>query len=78
MYTLFFQTLFDVIDANEDGYIQLDEFLYAVLFFMFSSGPDSPLSLMFGPVQEEEKWILVRIIGGGFQCLIETDTVPQN
>ena len=55
MYTLFFQTLFDVIDANEDGYIQLDEFLYAVLFFMFSSGPDSPLSLMFGPVQEEEK-----------------------
>ena len=33
---------------------------------MFSSGPDSPLSLMFGQVQEEEKWILVRTTGGGF------------
>ena len=64
MHILYFQTLFDVIDANEDGYIQLDEFLYAVLFFVFSSGPDSPLSLMFGPVQEEEKWTILRKNGG--------------
>ena len=55
-FPFFFQILFDVIDTNKDGYIQLEEFQYAVLYFMFSSGPDSPLSIMFGPVPDEENW----------------------
>ena len=49
-----FQTLFDVIDTNKDDYTQLEEFQYACLYYIFSSGPDSPLSVMFGSVPDEE------------------------
>ena len=49
-----FQTLFDAIDTNKDGLISLEEWQYAIVNFHFCSGPDSPFSLLFGPIIDED------------------------
>ena len=50
--------IFKTIDVDGDGHINIDEYGYAALFFFFQSGPDSILSLLFGPlVPEDSIWI---------------------
>ena len=45
--------IFDTVDADGDGLINIDEYGYAVLSFYFQSGPDSVLSQLFGPLVPE-------------------------
>ena len=46
--------IFDAIDVDGDGQINVDEYGYAALYFFFQSGPDSVLSLVFGPLAPED------------------------
>ncbi len=46
--------MFQHLDANKDGVIDINEYLYGIIFFHFSSGPESPLTVLFGPIIEDE------------------------
>ena len=47
-----FQNLFDILDVNGDGLISLEEFMFGFTNYYMCSGPESPLSLWFGPIIE--------------------------
>ncbi len=42
------QVVFELMDANKDGVIQLEEYQYAIIQHDFVSGPGSPYSQLFG------------------------------
>ena len=48
------QMIFDTVDVDGDGHINIEEYGYAVLSFYFQSGPESVLSQLFGPLVPEE------------------------
>ena len=50
---LLFQVVFDAIDSNGDGVISLMEWSHGFLEYLLNSGPDSPMSLWFGPILDE-------------------------
>ncbi len=51
---LLFQSLFILIDQNQDGFVDKEDWVYGVLNFHFCSGPESPYSLWFGPIPDED------------------------
>ena len=48
------QIVFDAIDSNKDGVISLTEWTYGYLEYLLNSGPDSQMSLWFGPITVNE------------------------
>ncbi len=52
-----FQILFNAIDQDKDGFINVDDWSYGIVNFHFCSGPDSPFSLFFGPIADEEEYV---------------------
>ena len=50
---IFLQVVFNAIDTNSDGKISWEEWCYAFMSFVFVSGPDSPVSLFYGPLVED-------------------------
>ena len=44
--------IFDAVDVNKDGLISLDEYSYCILSYFFHSGPDDPISLLYGNLVE--------------------------
>ena len=53
--------IFNTLDADGDGYINIHEYGYAILYYMFQSGPDSVISLLFGPVAPEKITMVTRL-----------------
>ena len=47
--------MFNILDADGDGFISADEFAYAKLAFLMCCGPDNPIKLFYGPLVEDEK-----------------------
>lgn len=45
--------MFDVVDMNHDGVISLEEWQYAALYFHYCSGPEDPLSELFGAIPDQ-------------------------
>lgn len=45
------------VDANLDGVLDLIEWLHAAMDFFYVGGPDSPFSLLYGPLVEEEEFV---------------------
>ena len=41
------------MDADHDGVISHNEFVYAIVTHHWCSGPDSPFSLLFGAIIED-------------------------
>ncbi len=48
------QSMFRAIDADKNGVLSLDEVCYGYANWLFCSGPDSPFSLLAGPLLQEE------------------------
>ncbi len=52
-FPLFVQYLFDLMDADKDGLIQLSEFLFAFMQHDLVAGPGDPYSQLFGFMEGE-------------------------
>ena len=51
---IYLQILFEAMDANKDGVISKEEYLYSHLDFYFHSDPDNMNSLFFGNLPNAE------------------------
>ncbi len=45
--------MFDKVDANGDGVLDFNEWMFAAMDFFYVGGPESPFSLLYGPLEEE-------------------------
>ena len=47
--------MFNILDADGDGFISADEFAYAKLAFLLCCGPENPIKLFYGPLVEDDE-----------------------
>ena len=53
LFPAFCQIMFDALDHNKDGLVQIEEWLFAMVSSVFVSGPDDPFSYLNGPILQE-------------------------